>query len=204
MHSFELTLIGLRYYFGPISFCKAPTDRMVKKFLEYDFQTILHSIARLFTKYWLDVSVTRTRNQKKTAQIFRFPRFSLWPLYPTHCYQDCVMLGTLKSILWIGLSRAYLFFQENISIYIQKNLWYKIYIYKIIFKKILYLKLILILFLLNKLSLKKETHMKACFCYFCTHSKCPSVWCIHSDQFYHLLNFLSVIYRSHLVFCQQK
>ena len=49
-----LTLNGPWYDFVPVSFCKLlnePADRMVQKTLEEEFQTILHSIARLFTEF---------------------------------------------------------------------------------------------------------------------------------------------------------
>ena len=42
----------------------APADCMVKQTLELDFQTILHSIRRLFTEYLRDVSEIQKMRQK--------------------------------------------------------------------------------------------------------------------------------------------
>ena len=69
----------------PVSFCKLlnePADRMVKKTHEQDFQTILHSIACLFTEYWHVVSKikkTGPKNQKYQRSFYVFSVFVSGP-----------------------------------------------------------------------------------------------------------------------------
>ena len=64
---------------------------MVKKTLEYDFQTVLHSIAHLFTEYSLHVSEIRKRDQKSKNGDADFP-FSQFSFVATlsHWYPDWV------------------------------------------------------------------------------------------------------------------
>ena len=69
-----------------VSFCNilnAPADCTVKKTLESGFQTILHSIPRLLTEYWHDVSELKKmgpKNQKKMSAVF--PVFVYGPFIP--------------------------------------------------------------------------------------------------------------------------
>ena len=75
----------------------APADCMVKQTLEQDLQTILHSIRRLFTEYFRDVSEIQKKRQK--IQKKNNCRFSIFPVFVSDPFNPLV--STLGQI---GLS----------------------------------------------------------------------------------------------------
>ena len=84
--------------FRTVSFCKllnAPADRMVKKTFKYDFQTILHSIARLVTEHWHVSEIEKMgpkKIRKKLSADIPFSQFSFLAL-SSHWYQHWVKVA---------------------------------------------------------------------------------------------------------------